>query len=460
MVGAVSSSIPASESLKWTTQTELERDVVCSCSEDPAQAVLLTELGPTDFTDPAARAIHKTVLALAARDNLNMTLVNKHLVDAGHAEFAATYLNHMGTSNALNSPLGWIKMWVRELHESSLRRKLKLVARQIDQMADNVDLKPADFHGRIPQILTQALAKCIPHEAEVEKTNFENLAIYMVEHEAYSLGMANTATPTLMTDMPKVNEGTDGASVGETIVLAAASSMGKSALALQFLRSWAKQGDVYKWSGEMTKAAIARRAIAQATCQPLRSIRSALAYQAAEEHAQRLWVDDERDMTVERLCQKLAIFKLTHPNLVGVGIDYLGLLAGNDYKDVSAASRRIKRAAGELGVPILLLCQLKRGIEDRPDKRPLMSDLRESGQIEQDADKILMLYRPGYYNPKADQTEAFLYVRKFRDGERNKTIRLRWDGPTVSFFEAEPKPRKERETSFQPDLVTMEDWEF
>ena len=99
---------------------------------------------------------------------------------------------------------------------------------------------------------------------------------------------------------------------------------------------------------------------------------------------------------------------------------------------MSEISRGLKLLARELDVPVIALSQLNRGLEQRPNKRPMLSDLRESGSLEQDADTVWMIYRDHVYHPEADPEDAELLVVKQRQGAQG-SIPLRWNGPATRF---------------------------
>ncbi len=143
-------------------------------------------------------------------------------------------------------------------------------------------------------------------------------------------------------------------------------------------------------------------------------------------------------MTVQQMKAKLRRVK----NLGLVIIDYLQLMESTSRSDnrvviISEITRQLKIMAKELNVPIILLSQLSRGPESRTDKRPMLSDLRESGSIEQDADIVLFLYRDGYYNKESpNQNISECLIAKNRHGETG-TVNLIWDGQYTRFSNPE-----------------------
>jgi len=151
-----------------------------------------------------------------------------------------------------------------------------------------------------------------------------------------------------------------------------------------------------------------------------------------------LYIDDTAAITVQQIKAKLRRMK----NIGLVVIDYLQLMTSTLKTDnrvvvISEITRQLKILAKEINIPVILLSQLSRGPESRTDKRPMLSDLRESGSIEQDADIVMFLYRDAYYNKESEQqniTECI--VSKNRHGETG-TVELIWDGQFTRFSNAE-----------------------
>ena len=153
-----------------------------------------------------------------------------------------------------------------------------------------------------------------------------------------------------------------------------------------------------------------------------------------------LFIDDTASISLGEMKAKLRRVE----NLGLVIIDYLQLMTtnrkdGNRVNEISEITRNLKIMAKELNVPVITLSQLNRSAETRTDKRPMPSDLRESGSIEQDADIILFLYRDAYYNPGEDNVETSeCIIAKNRHGE-TRTINLRFDGQFTRFTDLERK---------------------
>jgi replicative DNA helicase len=143
-----------------------------------------------------------------------------------------------------------------------------------------------------------------------------------------------------------------------------------------------------------------------------------------------IYVDDTGSVTMMDIRSKSRRLKSNHPNLGLIIVDYLQLMTSgqsveNRVQEVSQISRQLKVLARDLDVPIVALSQLSRAVEQRHDKRPILSDLRESGSIEQDADLVMFVYRDEYYNP--DETDqqglAEVHIAKHRNGPTD-TVKL------------------------------------
>ncbi|MCI6583203.1 MAG: replicative DNA helicase [Oscillospiraceae bacterium] len=242
---------------------------------------------------------------------------------------------------------------------------------------------------------------------------------------------------------------TTGLNRSDLILLAARPGMGKTSFAMNIASSVARrtEKDVAVFSLEMSKEQLATRLLSTEALVDSNKLRSGrlekddwlrLASSADRLCHLNMYIDDTAAITVQQMKAKLRRVK----NLGLVVIDYLQLMTttlktDNRVAIISEITRQLKIMAKELDVPIILLSQLSRGPEARTDKRPMLSDLRESGSIEQDADIVMFLYRDAYYNkdcPTPNISECI--VAKNRHGETG-TVEMIWDGQFTRFANKE-----------------------
>lgn len=249
---------------------------------------------------------------------------------------------------------------------------------------------------------------------------------------------------------------TSGLNKSDLIIIAARPGMGKTSFAMNIATNVARHSDkdVVVFNLEMSREQLATRllsteALVDSNC--LRNGRISgddwvrLATSAGYLSGLPIYIDDTASMTVPQMKAKLRRTK----NLGLVIIDYLQLMESTTKSDnrvvvISEITRQLKVMAKELNVPVILLSQLSRSVESRTDKRPMLSDLRESGSIEQDADIVLFLYRDAYYNKESTrQNISECRVEKNRHGETG-TVELIWDGQYTRFsnpdFHTETEP--------------------
>lgn len=249
----------------------------------------------------------------------------------------------------------------------------------------------------------------------------------------------------------KLDEMTSGFQKGDLIVLAARPSMGKTALALSIAAQAAQQDQVVGFfSLEMSAEQLVLRLLSTQSGVGHHHIRNAnvtsdewvsLTNVAAHLAHMKLFIDDTAMVNIMELRTKVRKLK-AEQNLGFLVIDYLQLLHGtkkfeNRHQEVSEISRSLKALAKEVGVPILALSQLSRAVDSRMDKRPMLSDLRESGAIEQDADVIMFLYRDVVYNKDAENPGlSELIIGKQRNGPTG-TVYLNFMRELTRFEDAE-----------------------
>ena len=238
---------------------------------------------------------------------------------------------------------------------------------------------------------------------------------------------------------------TSGLNKSDLIIIAARPGMGKTSFAMNIATNVARRSEkeVFTFNLEMSKEQLATRILSTEALVESNTLRNGritgedwvkLATSAGYLSTIPLYIDDTASMTVQQMKAKLRRTK----NLGLVIIDYLQLMESTSHSDnrvtvISEITRQLKVMAKELNVPVILLSQLSRAVESRTDKRPMLSDLRESGSIEQDADIVLFLYREAYYNKESQrQNISECIVAKNRHGETG-TVELIWDGQYTRF---------------------------
>ncbi len=249
---------------------------------------------------------------------------------------------------------------------------------------------------------------------------------------------------------------TSGLQPSDLILIAARPSMGKTAFVLNIAQFMAFRRDVTVaiFSLEMSKEQLVNRLLSMESGVDAQKLRNGnltdndweRLVEGAEGVARsNLIIDDTPGITLAELRSKCRKYKLEH-RLGIVMIDYLQLMTGagrssdSRQQEISDISRGLKGLARELNVPVVALSQLSRAVEQRPDHRPILSDLRDSGAIEQDADMVMFLYRDAYYNKDSEMKNlAEVIVAKQRNGPIG-TINLLWMPEYTAFKNYNPRP--------------------
>jgi len=271
----------------------------------------------------------------------------------------------------------------------------------------------------------QRVSSEFAHIDELLKDSFETIT------RLYEAGTEITGTPSGFRDVDRL---TSGFQPGNLVIVAARPSMGKSALALCMAANIGVRHEkpVALFTLEMSKAEVTQRLMCsegKVESQRLRTGKLAVddwprLTTACDKLARApIYVDDTGSITMMEIRSKLRRLKMREPELSLVIVDYLQLMTSgttveNRVQEVSQISRALKVLARDLEVPIVALSQLSRAVEQRHDKRPILSDLRESGSIEQDADLVMFVYRDEYYNPEETDSAgvAELILAKHRNG--------------------------------------------
>ena len=268
------------------------------------------------------------------------------------------------------------------------------------------------------------------------------------------LSQSDSMIPGLSSGLRDLDAKINGLNKSDLLLVAARPAMGKSAFALNIGVNVAKKykKTVAIFNLEMSKEQLAMRLLANESFVELQKLATGklseeewtkLCMASAALSQTDIRIDDNPSITVADInakCRRLE-------NLGLIVIDYLQLMGGSGYGKASdnrvqlvgEISRSLKIMAKELNVPVICLSQLSRAVESRTDKRPILSDLRESGAIEQDADSVMFLYRDEYYNPNTeDKGIAECIVAKNRHGETG-AVKLQWIGQYQAFADREWK---------------------
>lgn len=263
--------------------------------------------------------------------------------------------------------------------------------------------------------------------------------------ELYNRKQHVTGVPTGFVDLDRVTAGLHNS---DLVLVAARPAMGKSAFALNIATNAALQANtgVAIFSLEMSKEQMANRILGSVAMVDGNSIRTGriadddwikLATASGELSQTGIVIDDTPGISVMEIRAKCRKLKMER-DIGLVIIDYLQLVqassrAGSREQEIAEISRSLKILAKEINVPVIALSQLSRAPEQRPDHRPMLSDLRESGSIEQDADIVMFLYRDDYYNPDTDKKNvAEVIIAKHRAGSTG-TVELAWLGSYTKF---------------------------
>jgi replicative DNA helicase len=297
--------------------------------------------------------------------------------------------------------------------------------------------------GEATELVDRAEQILFDLSQEKASSEFSHIEVLLKESferitQLYESGADVTGVPSGFRDLDRI---TSGFQEGNLIVMAARPSMGKSALGLGVALNLAVRRNVpvALFTLEMSKSEVTQRLMcseAKVESQRLRSGKLSAddwprLTAACDKLAKApIYVDDTGSITMMEIRSKARRLKSRHPDLGLIIVDYLQLMTSgttveNRVQEVSQISRSLKVLARDLDVPIIALSQLSRAVEQRHDKRPILSDLRESGSIEQDADIVMFIYRDEYYNGEESEQQglAEVIVAKHRNGPTD-TVKL------------------------------------
>jgi len=406
---------------------EAERSVLGSLLLYDGQINLISEkLLPEDFYFPANKIVYQAMMQITKRSQKIDIVTLQDELDKINQLNAIGGLVYLLSLQEEIPQFGLIEQHANIIKEKSILRDL--ISSATDIIANCYSQNDKD----IDKVLDEAERIIFNISQKRIQQSFVQLNIWLKKTFKHLSDIRSQKGLTgVPTGFKKLNDMTSGFQNGDFIVLAARPSMGKTALSLSFARSAiANDLTIGFFSLEMSAEQLILRLLSAESGVSHHKIRNAMVNSdewvsltnvAAKLSNAKLFIDDTAMQTIMDIRTKARKLKMEH-GLNLLIIDYLQLIDGqkkyeNRHQEVSAISRALKSLAKELSIPVIALSQLSRAVDSRVDKRPILSDLRESGAIEQDADVIMFLYRDRVYNPDTeDPNSAELIIGKQRNG--------------------------------------------
>lgn len=396
-----------------------------------------------DYYQPKHETIHEVIVELSGRgEPADAITVAGELRRRGDLQRigGAPYLHTLISSvpTAANATY-----YARIVRERSIMRRLVSAGTRIVQMGYSENGADVDQIVDEAQAEVYAIAEKRNRDDYVQFSEMSEAILEELEDIANRDGEL-TGVPTGFADLDDL---TQGLHPGQMIIVAGRPGMGKSTLALDFCRSASIHHGITSaiFSLEMSKSEIAMRLLSAETGVFLEKMRSgkmttndwtAVSKKLSEVSSAPLFIDDSPNMSLMEIRAKCRRLKQQH-NLGMMVVDYLQLMSSgrqveSRQQEVSEFSRQLKLLAKEIEIPVIAVAQLNRQAENRTDKKPMIADLRESGSLEQDADVIMLLHRPDYYNEDERVGEADIMVAKHRNGQ-TRTIPVAFQGQMARF---------------------------
>lgn len=428
---------------------EAEQAIIGSMLTDRDAVISAIEiLKEEDFYREDNKAIYTAILNLYNRaEPIDIITVKSELESMGKFEQVGglEYLAELPekvptTANAMK--------YIKIVEEKSTLRRLIKTANEIIELG----YSPTED---VEDIMEGAEKKIFNIMQEKNQKGYAPIKDVLVEsftklEELYNRKQHITGVPSGFTELDYRTAGFHGS---ELILIAARPAMGKTAFALNIATNAAVKANVpvAVFSLEMSKEQLVNRILCSESMVDSNKVRTGkleeddwtkLAGAIGPLSEAEIFIDDTPGINITEIrakCRKLKLEK----NIGMVVIDYLQLIQGSNKRggsreqEISEISRSLKILAKELDVPVIALSQLSRAAEQRPDHRPMLSDLRESGAIEQDADIVMFLYRDDYYNKDSDKKDiAEIIIAKHRGGSTG-TVELLWLGSYTKFVNLE-----------------------
>ena len=407
-------------------------------------------LRPADFFSEERAAIFEAFLDLYEQRTpgdlitLRDELRRRGRMGEGEGQVKASYLLNLMRATA--SPVH-VEHYAKIVLRYAVMRRLIGAGAQVTALGFDEALETQDMVDQAQQLIYDVVQQGVKRDAvkvgAILEDYFDRLA-FLHDHRGELVGV-----PSGYTDLDKL---TGGFQQSDLIILAARPSVGKTSLALGFAYNVAMKAKrpVGVFSLEMSRDQLVQRMLAMETGVDSHRLRTGYIDPDEWDRISRafgrlatapLYIDDSAGITIHELRSKARRLHAEY-GLELLIIDYLQLMSGskidNRVQEVSEISRNLKGLARELNIPVICLSQLSRAVENRTSHVPQLSDLRESGAIEQDADIVMFIYRDELYNPETEKKNiAEIHVAKHRNGPVD-TISLFFHHKTTKFSDCEP----------------------
>mgnify|MGYP000975759836 CR=1 FL=1 len=427
-----------------------EQAVLGSIFINPDKMVEVTEyLKPEDFYKPAHKILFKVMMSLSDRGEAIDIVTVKSTLEANNE------LNLVGNVSYLAEIINAVPTSANAEHYAKIVAKKSRLRAIIGNLSDSIG-NAYDEDMDIDEIISKTEQSLLKVSQSSNKGSFRPIHDVLLENHAKIEERSNstseiTGIETGFYDFDKL---TTGLHEDQLIILAARPAMGKTAFALNIAQNVATKANqpVAIFSLEMGSESLVERMLSAEGAIPNHHIRTGslstdewerLVYAQSRLAEAPIFIDDSAGVGISDIRARARRLAQETSGLGLIVIDYLQLITGrktdNRQQEVSEISRQLKIIAKELKVPVIALSQLSRSVEQRQDKRPIMSDLRDSGSIEQDADIVAFLYRDAYYQDTDYQQESNLtelIIKKNRHGSLG-TVKLYFHKEYTKFSSVE-----------------------
>ncbi len=411
----------------------------------------IEKIDSNDFLSPAHKIIFQDLKETIEKGANGLAALSEYMVSKKDLERVggSAYLLEINTYSPLSDELDY---YIGVVKDKSLAKRFFDNLHQIENDYNNKPVEDiSDFIGQAEKTILEITST--RRVSEFRSPSEVMLSLNAQFKEDKLLREKLNITQSYMTGFPTGYEDVDRLTGGfhpsDLIILAARPSVGKTALALNFAERIAKSGKpVGIFSLEMSAEQILMRLLSEESGIPTNAIKSldikslspdygnnndaAFRLQSAIDrlNKQNLFIDDTSAQKLNDISSKARKLKARYPDLAFLVIDYLGLItnptkgnANNRQQEVADITRGLKTLARDLKVPIMVLCQLSRGVEARQVHTPVLSDLRDSGAIEQDADMVFFIYRPDYYkNDQKKEPGSYQQPEEPKAPDKNSNI--------------------------------------